>query len=169
MIETVRGCDYVLLVTEPTPFGLHDLRLALEVANILKLRCGVVVNRAQPGADETRELCGQARVPILAEIPDAVVIAKAYSQGQLAIEAVPGLQRIFDQLLLRLLAEASTGSLSAKARRELEQAIGSSSKLGERDVTSASILSLSEHHSKENTRLAVVPPASPGFGQGLVL
>ena len=105
MIETVRDCDYMLLVTEPTPFGLHDLRLALETAKELKLRCGVVVNRAQPGADETRELCGQARVPILAEIPDSLAIAKAYSQGQLVVETVAGLQQTFDQLVERLRAE----------------------------------------------------------------
>jgi MinD superfamily P-loop ATPase len=105
MIETVRDCDYVLLVTEPTPFGLHDLRLALDVAKVLKLRCGVVVNRAQPGANETRELCGSARVPILAEIPDALAIAQAYSQGQLVVEAVPGLQPVFNQLAERLRAE----------------------------------------------------------------
>jgi MinD superfamily P-loop ATPase len=105
MIETVRDCDYVLLVTEPTPFGLHDLRLALEVTKVLKLRCGVVVNRAQPGANETRELCESARVPILAEIPDDLAIARAYSQGQLVVEAVPGLQPVFNQLAERLRAE----------------------------------------------------------------
>lgn len=105
MIETVRDCDYVLLVTEPTPFGLHDLRQALEVAKVLKLRCGVVVNRAQPGMTETREFCESARVPILAEIPDALAIAKAYSQGQLAVEAVPGLHRTFDLLVRSLVAE----------------------------------------------------------------
>jgi MinD superfamily P-loop ATPase len=105
MIETVRDCDYVLLVTEPTPFGLHDLRLAVEVVRTLKLACGVVVNRADPVATETREWCEHARVAILAEIPDSVAIAKAYSQGQLIVEAVPGLQQIFDQLIARLLAE----------------------------------------------------------------
>jgi MinD superfamily P-loop ATPase len=105
MIETVRDCDYVVLVTEPTPFGLHDLRLALDVAKELKLRCGVVVNRAQPGANETRELCESARVPILAEIPDDLAIARAYSQGQLVVEAVPGLQPVFNQLAERLRAE----------------------------------------------------------------
>ncbi len=106
MIETVRDCDYVLLVTEPTPFGLHDLRLALETAKELKLRCGVVVNRAQPGANETRELCASARVPILAEMPDDVNIARAYSQGRIVVEAVPELQPIFDQLVERLRTEA---------------------------------------------------------------
>ena len=105
MIEAVRGCDYVLLVTEPTPFGLHDLSLAIEVTGVLNLPCGVVINRAQPGMTETRKLCESACVPILAEIPDALDIAKAYSHGQLAVEAVPGLQKIFDELLERLRAQ----------------------------------------------------------------
>ena len=125
MIETVRDCDYLLLVTEPTPFGLHDLRLALEVAKTLKRPCGVVLNRAQPGINEARELCGQARVPILAEIPDALAIAKAYSQGQLVVDAVPELQQVFDQLLWRLLSEMDTGALPQKARSDLERAISS--------------------------------------------
>jgi MinD superfamily P-loop ATPase len=123
LIETVRDCDYVLLVTEPTPFGLHDLRLALEVAKVLKLRCGVVVNRAQPRMTETRELCESARVPILEEIPDAVDIAKAYSQGQLAVEVVPGLQRTFEQLRRRLLAAVRTEALPPQVRQDLERAI----------------------------------------------
>ncbi len=112
MIETVRDCDYVLLVTEPTPFGMHDLRLAVEVARTLNLGCGVVVNRAQPGATETREWCGQARVPILAEIPDSMVIAKAYSQGQLIVETVPELEQTFDHLRERLLAEVHKQTLN---------------------------------------------------------
>jgi MinD superfamily P-loop ATPase len=105
MIETVRDCDYVVLVTEPTPFGLHDLRLAAEVARTLQRPYGVVINRATPVAIETREWCEQMHVPILAEIPDDVAIARAYSQGQLITESVPGLQPVFDQLWLRLREE----------------------------------------------------------------
>jgi MinD superfamily P-loop ATPase len=107
LIETVRDCDYVLLVTEPTPFGRHDLQLALEVARTLQRPCGVVINRAQPGVDETRELCAAAGVPVLAEIPDALAIAQAYAQGQVVVNAVPELRPIFDQLRLRLLADQS--------------------------------------------------------------
>jgi hypothetical protein len=62
-------------------------------------------------------------VPILAEIPDALAIAKAYSQGQLAVEAVPGLQRTFDQLLLRLLGELKADALPPLVRQDLERAI----------------------------------------------
>jgi MinD superfamily P-loop ATPase len=104
LIETVRDCDYLLLVTEPTPFGRHDLQLALEVAQKLARPCGVVINRAQPDAGETRALCTAAQVPVLAEIPDALAIARAYSRGQLVVEAVPELQPIFDELRRRLLA-----------------------------------------------------------------
>lgn len=105
MIETVKDCDYVVLVTEPTPFGLHDLRLAVGVARALNRPCGVVVNRALPAATETREWCVQAGVPILAEIPDSVEIARAYSRGELVVDSVPGLREIFDQLFSRLQEE----------------------------------------------------------------
>jgi MinD superfamily P-loop ATPase len=123
MIETVRDCDYLLLVTEPTPFGLHDLRLALEVAQTLRRPCGVVVNRAQPGVNGAHKLCAQAGVPVLVEIPDAVAIAKAYSQGRLIVEALPELQEIFNKLLRRLIAEACAGLPPAKVQGNLEPAM----------------------------------------------
>ncbi len=119
MIETVRDCDYLVLVTEPTPFGRHDLRLALEVAQDLKRPCGVVINRAQSGANEARDACAQARVPVLAEIPDALAVAQAYSQGRLAVEVVPELRAAFDQLLHRLFAEAAALTRSDPASVDL--------------------------------------------------
>jgi MinD superfamily P-loop ATPase len=102
MIETLRGSDFVLLVTEPTPFGLHDLKLASNVIQSLRMNCAVVINRALAGATETRRYCQRARIPILAEIPDVLAVAEAYSEGKLAIEAVPGMRRLFAQLLLEL-------------------------------------------------------------------
>ena len=88
MIETVRGADFVLLVTEPTPFGLHDLRLAVEAIRQLDIPIGVVINRAA-GQDGVRHFCGKADLPILLEIPDERRIAVAYSRGDLAVDAVP--------------------------------------------------------------------------------
>jgi hypothetical protein len=123
MMDTVRDSDYVVLVTEPTPFGVHDLRLALEVVKTFQLPCGVVVNRAQPGATETRDLCRQAQVPILAEIPDSAAVARAYSQGQLVVETVPGLRPVFDQLCLRLLTEVPAGKGWQQLRQDLEATI----------------------------------------------
>lgn len=99
------GCDYLLLVTEPTPFGLHDLRLAVETARALTLPCGVVVNRASTIATETRAWCQKTRIPILAEIPDSLAIAKAYSRGRRIVDTVPGIQNIFGQLAARLQIE----------------------------------------------------------------
>jgi MinD superfamily P-loop ATPase len=114
MIETVKDCDYVVLVTEPTPFGLHDLRLAVGVAGALNRPCGVVVNRAQPDATETREWCREAGVPILAEIPDSQEIAKAYSRGELVAESVPGLREVFDRLFFRLQEERQEEAVGLK-------------------------------------------------------
>ncbi|HQF37513.1 MAG TPA: ATP-binding protein [Opitutaceae bacterium] len=98
MIETVRDCDYVVLVTEPTPFGLHDLRLAIAVARSLGRPCGVVVNRARPEAGEARTLCAEEGVPLLAEIPEDIAIARAYARGRLAVECVDGLRALFENL-----------------------------------------------------------------------
>jgi MinD superfamily P-loop ATPase len=89
MIETVRGVNFVLLVTEPTPFGLHDLRLAVEAVQQLGIPMGVVVNRAVAGRDGVRHFCGEADLPILLEIPEERRIAVAYSRGDLAVDAVP--------------------------------------------------------------------------------
>lgn len=89
VIESVRGCDLLLLVTEPTPFGLHDLKLAVEMARALRLKFGVVVNRADAGDREVWDYCRRQRIAILAEIPDDRAVAEAYSRGEMAAESVP--------------------------------------------------------------------------------
>lgn len=101
-VETVRGCDYVLLVTEPTPFGLHDLMLAVEMVRALRMPMGVVVNRAGAGNGKVREYCASRRVPVLAEIPDDRAMAEAYSRGEMIAETVPGCTERFAELLDRL-------------------------------------------------------------------
>jgi len=101
-IEAVRGADYVVLVTEPTPFGLNDLKLAIEMMRALKLPFGVVVNRVGFGDQETQRYCGEQGVEILAEIPDDRRVAEAYSRGELASEAVPEFRARLQSLLLRL-------------------------------------------------------------------
>jgi len=102
VIETVRGCDLVVLVTEPTPFGLYDLTLAVEMVRGLKLPAGVVINRADAGDGGVREYCRGHLVPILAEIPDERAVAEAYSRGRLAVEAVAGFAGRMRELLARL-------------------------------------------------------------------
>ena len=95
---TLHGSDYVLLVTEPTPFGLHDLTLAVEMVRELRLPFGVVINRADSGDDRVREYCRKEWITVLAEIPDDRRIAEAYSRGELLVEALPEYRTLFKHL-----------------------------------------------------------------------
>ena len=99
VIEAVRETDFVILVTEPTPFGLHDLKLAVEMVRVLKLPMGVVINRADVGNLDTRDFCRARRIPILCEIPDDRRLAEAYSRGVMACEALPEFRTMFEELL----------------------------------------------------------------------
>jgi MinD superfamily P-loop ATPase len=99
VIESVRGCDLLLLVTEPTPFGLNDLKLAVEMAQAMKLPFGVVINRADIGDRQTHLYCSDNGIEILSEIPDDRSIAEAYSRGELACEVLPDYHRTFETLL----------------------------------------------------------------------
>lgn len=82
----VSGADCIVLVTEPTPFGLHDFRLAVEAFSPLGKPMGVVVNRCDTGNDEIQAVCRQEALPILAEIPDDRRVAETYARGGLLAE-----------------------------------------------------------------------------------
>ncbi len=107
LIAAIRACDYVLLVTEPTPFGLHDLRLTLEVVAALGLRAGVVVNREGLGDLEVEPLCAEAGVPILARIPFDRRIAEVYATGDSVTDALPDVRSILSDLACAVLQESS--------------------------------------------------------------
>jgi len=106
-IEGVRGSDLVLLVTEPTPFGLNDLKLAVEMVRALKIPMAVVLNRCDIGDDEVRQYCDGQRIPIWAEIADDRAVAEAYSRGQLASEAEPAFADAICALLGQILQGAT--------------------------------------------------------------
>jgi len=89
VIATMRDCDFVALVTEPTPFGLHDLKLAVELVRQLNIPFGVVINRAGMGDNRVADFCQEMKVPVLLEIPDDRRIAEAYSKGVLMVDALP--------------------------------------------------------------------------------
>jgi MinD superfamily P-loop ATPase len=99
VIESVRDSDFVLLVTEPTPFGLNDLKLAVEMVRALKLPFAVVINRADVGDAETRRYCEQQQIDILAEIPNDRQVAEAYSRGEMACDAIPKYRELYSDLL----------------------------------------------------------------------
>lgn len=81
VIESIKGSDYCILVTEPTPFGLNDLCLAVEVVRKLKIPFGVVINRADLGNDEVETYCRNEKIKVLMRIPFDRKIAVAYSKG----------------------------------------------------------------------------------------
>jgi MinD superfamily P-loop ATPase len=90
VVEAMHGADFVLLVTEPTPFGLHDLRLAAEVARSeLGLPVGVVINRDGVGDQGVDDYCKAEGIPILMRIPHDRRIAEAYSEGMPLVETLP--------------------------------------------------------------------------------
>jgi MinD superfamily P-loop ATPase len=99
VIETLRGCDRVILVTEPTPFGLYDLTLAVEMVRAMKLPFAVVINRADAGNGRVREYCDRNRIPVLAEIPDDRAVAEAYSRGELASQCNEAFRDTIGRLL----------------------------------------------------------------------
>lgn len=81
VIESVRSCDFLLLVSEPTPFGLNDLKLAAEMARAMKLPFGIVENRASEGNTNLKDFCKKESIPLLASIPNTREIAVRYSRG----------------------------------------------------------------------------------------
>ena len=98
MIEAVRDVDYVVLVSEPTPFGLHDLIIAMDAVEELQLPFGVVINRYGSGDDALEEYCLSRGVPVIAKIPYSRKIAEAYSRGELFYNLFPELGEIVDDL-----------------------------------------------------------------------
>jgi MinD superfamily P-loop ATPase len=115
VISAVQGSDYVVLVTEPTPFGLNDLRLAVETVRALALPFAVVINRADVGDDGVRRYCREEDIPILLELPDERRIAEEYSRGVPAVEALPGLRVLFEGLGARIAAEVEAhGAVPAR-------------------------------------------------------
>jgi MinD superfamily P-loop ATPase len=91
-VTAVKGCEAALLVTEPTPFGLHDLKLAVETLRELKIPFGVVVNRILDEDSRISEYCLTEGLPLLLQIPDDRRIAEAYSRGQILTTVMPELQ-----------------------------------------------------------------------------
>lgn len=89
VVASVYGSDYCILVTEPTPFGLHDLKLMVEVLKEINIPFGVVVNRAGIGDKKTYEYCEKEGIPILLEIPFERKIAELYSHGTPFVKELP--------------------------------------------------------------------------------
>ena len=107
VVEAVKGTDFVLLVTEPTPFGLNDLELAVGMVRQLKLPFAVAINRSDIGDDGVLQYCDKENIEIILEIPNDRLIAEAYSQGIKIIDALPAYEEKFLQLYQRINARAA--------------------------------------------------------------
>jgi MinD superfamily P-loop ATPase len=98
VIESMKPADFVLLVTEPTPFGLYDLKLAVGAVKILNSPCGLIINRSDLGDKKVNQYADRENLPILMEIPFDRQIAEAYSRGDMIVEVMPEWKEKFLEL-----------------------------------------------------------------------
>jgi len=111
VIAAIRDADLVLLITEPTPFGLNDLSLAVDMVRELKIPFGVIVNRMGSGDDRVHRYCEKEGITILLEIPDDRKIAESYSRGILMVDALPEYRNLFQRLISKITTFGKTRSL----------------------------------------------------------
>ena len=111
VIHTVMGSDFIILVTEPTPFGLHDLKIAVEAISHLAIPLGVILNRSDVGDREVHKFCVLKGIPLLAEIPHDRQIAEGYARGNLLVVSAPQYIREFLEIFKKI-TELINGSKS---------------------------------------------------------
>ncbi|MCQ8893475.1 MAG: ATP-binding protein [Methanolinea sp.] len=110
LVETLEGADYCVLVTEPTPFGLHDLSLAAGVADVLGVPAGVVINRSMGEDGMVREFCRSKNIPVLWTIPFDRRIAELANDGKLLADGVPGIRELFLGLFAKVSGRGEPGA-----------------------------------------------------------
>jgi MinD superfamily P-loop ATPase len=99
VIEATSKVDFVILITEPTPFGFHDMKLAVETMRQLGKPFGVVINRDGVGNDDVEIYCAEQGIPLLAKIPNSRAIAERYSEGKLLYKEVPEVRQALAQII----------------------------------------------------------------------
>ncbi|WP_028572413.1 4Fe-4S binding protein [Desulfonatronum lacustre] len=114
-MHAVMDADAILLVTEPTPFGLYDFRLAVEAFSGLNKPMGAVINRVGIGDQGVDDYCRAAGIPIWAHIPNSILAAKAYSRGEIVARELPELRGLFQELKERMRAAVSASQEVGRA------------------------------------------------------
>lgn len=99
VITAVNGADYVILVTEASPFGLHDLKLSVDTIRELNIPFGVIINRTTPEYKKVNDYCNKENIKLLLEIPESMEVAKAYSNGNTLLDAMPELKTQLQQIV----------------------------------------------------------------------
>ena len=108
VIESINGSDYCILVTEPTPFGFHDLKLAIAVVRHLYIPFGIIINRDGVGDKKVEMYCQTEKIPILMKIPHSEEIANLYSMGIPFVKKLPEWHERFTELFRRIQEEVGT-------------------------------------------------------------
>ena len=112
VVESLRGANYVILVTEPTPFGLHDLKLAVQLTCELRLPTGVILNRDGIGDDGVEKYCREENLPILMRIPFERLIGEGIAQGKTLLEIhpeyMPQFQSLYQQVNLQTVSKGAS-------------------------------------------------------------
>ena len=118
VIESIHAADFCILVTEPTPFGLWDLKLAVGVVRDLKVPFGVIINRYGSGDEGVERYCEEEGIEVLARIPMDRRIAEAYSRGIPIVKALPDMAQLFRDVLHRVEDIVGSGENAAGALKE---------------------------------------------------
>lgn len=109
MVWTVGDCDAVVLVAEPTAFGLHDLRLAVETVLEVGIPFGVVVNKEGIGDDRVERYCAEHSIPLLAKVPFDPAVAHAYARGAMVVDTLSEYREVFTNLWTAVTELVATG------------------------------------------------------------
>jgi MinD superfamily P-loop ATPase len=102
VVQSIEGCDYCVLVTEPTPFGLHDLKIAGQLVRKMGLPFGIVINKASDSNRLIHDFCERERIGLLMEIPFSQEIAEAYSRGYLPVQINDFWKEKFEELYKKI-------------------------------------------------------------------
>jgi MinD superfamily P-loop ATPase len=116
VVETVKDSDLCVLVTDPTPFGINDLKLSVDMAREIGIEPVIIVNRAEYMDNALKEYCQKEQLDIIGEIPDERKIAESYSRGELAVEKFPEVRKRFENIADKLLK-------LAKKERKVKQEV----------------------------------------------
>ena len=102
MVETVTGSDYVIIVSEPTPFGLSDMKTVVKTLRILEKKFGVIINKDGIGNDDLEQYCKNEEIPILLKIPFDFEIAERYSEGETLVKSFPEWKKQFREVIQKI-------------------------------------------------------------------
>ncbi len=121
VVETVKDVDLCVLVTDPTPFGLNDLKLAVNMAREVGQEPVVLVNRAEYYDENLKEYCRSEKLEIIGEIPDDRKIAEVYSIGDIVVEKLPQYRKQFEEIALKIMNLASRERIAQKSQEKEER------------------------------------------------